>query len=1157
MCFRPDLSSFASALVFVVLLVSSDCVFGQNDFADWPAGVLAREKLSSERSYDYEFADISVSTLQTWLGRIGVELPIELDGDLAGWVWVQRSKDGWFDFSNYRVEGEVSSPELKIDNWSVNEAKVRFGFAGGNWYVGELAGVLQSPSDQSQIGIASANAKILTATTSLIELDAKIDHIDLRSLLQSFGIDIGMTNSKGSVLLKGKSAIANASDLSKWEATSVLKLDDVAVPWIELPGRVFAQVALTDGAWKLTKGRVAVAGQDLTLAATGRLDAGLPFELSLSGRNIDTNQLLHQLKQQEFAEQMRGAIKLDAKANGSQAKGIESATAAVQSDRLIVREQAIKQLTVRAGYTPGELQLNVDSAIFAGGTVSGNAAWPDLMQVARGIPATARLDVKDLDLEQLVWLDLPVQVRGRATGQVEFATEARDKMHDWSSAGSLQIVDLEAAGTSFGLSQVKWNKNPNVDELAGTVSVSRGKGYLEADIETKLEDRPGSLLRATAPIDYRAKGQLKDYVIVARYDDAPSKEIPIRAIGSFDVSGTSANWLERGSAQFSHSAAMWGDRMLTLESADLSFTADEFRLERFRLLDPNGRVAGAAIFRRDNVGEHLLRLRVVDVEINPYLSSFVPGELSSLGGVLAIELELRKDATSNNLFENWNGQWRGNLHKLSFKGQPIGQLDLSGNIVERILSAEVVGQLLGGVANAKLRFPMSILDEQPSAGAEPGTLQLQLGKLQVKQLAALFFQQQNAAGFDGTATVQLSVEGSSADDLAITTKIDMPMLMQNRRVLAREIKAALRFSANTLLVDRVSGGFAGGRIDARGQLQFGNEGSSQLISGGKINFVARRLDASSIVAIADPAYAEYFSGAVNYQGTATFHRGIQMRGIATVNKGDLLGFPIQVARGEVRTELSPEFEFRQLVSNDLHGTAIGGPFAAELAIKGGNHFALKTSGQVTRGKLEQLSQALGFQQIVGSGTFNGNFALQSQQIESLNAITGGLRIDFEGGDVKSIPIISSLERFVPLAQFASANIESGRLDAKLGQGQLRIIELILTSKAFVLAASGSASLDATKLDIDAAIQTGGGIQQRLAQNAIDLWLLGSVPQLAAITELNELIRNRSLFVHIGGSPSIPVIQAKTGQTAAKVFLQNFGRGQLGATPLGNTPLINQ
>ncbi len=1141
---------FLSVFVVTISVGWSESAVGQDapqDYQDWPAGVEARRDLSRKRSYDYEFSRISVQTLQTWLGRIGIEIPVDLDGELSGWVWVQRSANGWLDIGNYKLEGEIRSPDLKIDKWLIKEARVRFGYAGGNWYVGKISGEFRSVGGGSSIGIADANAKILTASNSVVEIAAKVDRIDLKALLGSFGLEIDIENSGGSVSLVGAVPIANISDLSKWKASAEVAVDDVVLPWIESRGKAFASLKLDDAKWEVTDSRVKVAGQDVKLAGTGVLNADLPFELSLVSSDIDASQLLRQLKNPDLAKQLDGSIQLTAKVDGTQSRGIAHAVATIESAFLDVRSQPIKNLKVVADYTPARIQLDIATAELAGGTVGGFAAWQNANDVIRGIPSEAALKIKTVELDDLVLVELPIPIGGQASGVLSFGTKKRDGLDDWNSSGQLQVDSFKAAGTGFGDAKLAWTKELNSGELLGNVNLHQGNGSIVSNVSVEFDNQPGSTMRATTLRQYRAEGQLKSYDFVARIGTGPAGVIPMRLLGRFDISGSPAEWLEQGEATLSNSLAKIGDRLLRLELMDVSFNESEYRVERFRLLDPDGRIAGAASLRRDNAGEHLLRLRLIDVPLNTYLERIVPTSLSSFDGVASLDFELRKNAASDDLLCDWTGGMRGNLSSLKYKGNAIGELDFQGDIDDDLVTANVDGQIIGGVAKGTLILPLSVFDKTPASNSVPARTEVKIASVQAQRLAGLLFESPLARKIAGSISVEFSAAASSYSNLEVVGKIQLPLIKYQSNTIARDLTANLRYSGNKLSVARLSGGFAGGRIDAQGYLKLDQEDISTL-GGGRINFVAQRLDANRLVSIVDSDYAKHYEGSLDYRGTAVYHRGIQLAGSATARNAKLFGIPIQVARGKLRTEFTKLGGFSRAVSRDLHGSAVGGSFAAALDIRRGTKYTLKTSGNVSRGKLEQLGRAIGFERIVGSGVFNGSFDLSSNQIQSIRALTGGLKIDFENGDVNSIPLLSSIDRFVPLSQFGSTDIENGRLNARVGQGQLRISDLIVNSNAFLLAANGNAALDGSRLDLDLVVQTGGGVQQQLTLNAIDRLLLFSVPQVAAVSELNELIRNRSVFLHVAGSTSRPVIQPKTAQTAAKAFVENLGREILGTSP---------
>jgi len=1139
----PLLFAFAACNVFAIAAQA------QSEESDWPAGVAPREELSDERSYDYNFTGISVRTLQIWLGRIGIEIPVDLDGELSGWIWAQRSDKSWFNFSEYRIEGEIRSADLGIDQWRVADASVRFGFADGNWYVGKIAGELRSPEAQSLVGIVSADAKILTVAKSEIELNAKIDSVQLGPLFRSLGIDVAINNAGGSVSFEGTVPISSVSNPAKWRVSAKLELTDVALPWVETPGNAFASVKLADGTWNLSEGRIGVGEQLLSVAGKGKLDAELPFELSAAGRDIDISQLVRQLKNYDLAEHVAGTVRMDAKVVGNGSTGIQRATAAFLSEQLVVKTQQIKQLDLQGTYPPEAISLDIASAELAGGSVKGSAKWLDVTRLIRGIPASANLEIQQLLLEELGWIQIPVSIRGRATGDFEFETKTRDDLDDWSSQGRLKIDGLETAGTKMGEANLEWNKTQTANQLNGKLAVRQGQGSLRSNIKINLVDESGATIRATQFRDYRADGQLENYDLKVQYGGTGSDSIPIRAVGSFDVSGSLDNWLEQGKASLSSSIAMVGDQLLRLELADVSFNKNEFRIQRFRLLDQNGRVAGAASIRRDGTGEHRLRLRVVDFELGPFVDRVAPKQLETLKGMATVELELTKAAVAEEILEGWRGSLQGRLVDLNFQGQSVGELEFVGRIADRTLSTSIKGQLLGGVSVASLSLPLSFLQKKSQANPELSNLQIQVTRFQARRLAGIFFDRRFANRITGVSSIKLTAEGASLENIVARLRLDVPAVMLNRMMLTRDLTVQLRYADNNVFVERLAGEFTQGRIEIKGQLKF-DEAEFAKLRSSRINFLAQSLDIHSLVGLFSPGYASYYAGKASYRGTAIYHQGVQLNGSLSIKNGMLFGIPIQNAKGDLTTQFGINGGFQKIVSRDLRGTGVGGKFDAKLLIQKQNQFTLNTSGKLTRGKLDQISQAFGFQQIVGSGTFDSSFNLQSRQIDSLNALTGSVQVDFEDGDVKSIPILSSVDRFVPLVQFASTKIENGRMNARIGQGQLRIIDLTLFSDAFWLAADGRVALGGSSLDINAVLQTGGGVQQSVAQSLFQQSLLGVAPQVAAINQLNEMIRNRSIFLHVGGTTSIPVVQAKSGQTAAKAFLQNLSRNAL-AIPITN------
>ncbi len=1145
---------------------STDPIYAQQ-IPDYPVGLVPRSALSADKSFDYDFDNISAPTLQRWLDRVGVELPVELDGALSGWVWVERDQS-WFDVAGFRVEAAITSPLLNISDWKVEEAQLRLGYVNGTWYVGSLSGTVRSPIDAALIGQFNSNAKISTGEDAVSEVDVNIGQVRLKPLLTALGVDADVDNDNGTLTLNATIPMSTAQEVGTWTATGDVSITKFTSNFIQSPGNTSAALSLSEGTWEINKGLIDVALQKVNFSGTGQLTNELTYRLNVDADAINAAELLQQIGQPELAAKLSGFATLNASVAGDQTTGITSAVAQVDSKTLTLLDQAVSDLIASAEYTATGTKVEIETATLAGGTVKGALAWTAWDEIVEGLPRTANLTINGVELSQLQILK-EYGVRGITTGKINIQTitakqddtqtisqqtDDQSREYDWTGSGDLKINTLAIGETNFGQTRLEFRRRDAKSDLTADVEVANGSGSVKANVSAKLSlnrGKGGVRLRGTEIESYSASGNLNNYDLVARIDNGGRTVIPARVQGSFSVRGSQTNWLGSGAANLSDSVLKISDRRLRIELAELTFNADEFRVSELRLLDAAGRVSGAGIIQRQNAGDHLLRLRISNLELGHYFSTFattLPVALRTLNATAAIDIELTKPAFETALTDRWKGNWDGALTKLTLKGQSLGELSTVGSIDEEGLQTRLKGKLLGGSLDATLQLPKSQRDKKTQP---PFRFLATASDLEIRKLVAALTNPTQGKRFVGRLSTKIAASDSATESIEIDAELKLPRLVHDQKVLARDLTAKLKWKDDIVSIERAAGGLAGGVFEARGRLKLSNDDGVKLV-GGHLNLAARQLNAHRIVKAITPQYAGYYAGEVSYRGSAHYRRGIELSGSAKVKDGSLFGLPIQLGRGNVRASFSADGAFKRIVSNDLHGTALGGHFEAGLKITGGSNFTLATNGRIVRGHMEQLSRGLGFEQIAGAGQFDGRFDIESSRIESIDALLGSLEMQFNNGDVKSIPLLSSLNRFVPLTQFASTDIESGSLHAQLGQGQLRISDAMLNSKAFVIAANGTASLDGFGLDLNAVMQTGGGVEQRITQNVLNRLILGSIPQVALISQVNELVRNRTIFVHIGGSPGRPVIQAKPGKILLRAFLQNFSRGVTGDIPvIGN------
>lgn len=1188
------------ASLFLLPLIAQRSIMGQETRGTdaWPAAVVAKNTLPTERSYNYDFNEVDVSKLESWLKWFGYELPAKFSGNVSGWLWAQRSANGWFDLAGYRLEGEIESPQLLIESWTLEQARLRFGYVEGVWYVGRLSGsVAKKGSDQS-IGQASLVARLPLAAPRTVRISGSISQVQLQPLLDAYGLNIAITNQSGKLTLRGDVPLGAVDDIGSWSLNGELdiagiELADVAdVPQLNIT----SPLELDAGRWSIAGAQCVVAQQILRVDAQGDIargesgtlsDARLPYTATFNSDRVDLAKLRSSFRNLTLDDQaIEGIGSLSGQVSGSFAQGLEKVSAALRSPQIIAAGETLDDVELLAGLqiadgNPLGLSINLKSARLAGGTVHGQIAWNDLAKIGQELPTRVDLNIIRMDLGRLQSTAIPVSTRGlfsgTADGQLRFEFDKQQVPLDWSGQLRLRIRELRVAGNAVG-----------------DVYLSGSKVYAKRQLQLQLRDAQSTFsLHATGelqrPTDetslalqlssYSVTGELHDYrtrLALAEPLGPQFTSVPIAASGQFKFAAKIQSMLDKpedywptsGSVTFDHLSGSLAEHTFTLEDSLLNIRPNAFRLERFRLvINPNRsggqaessgqvpagqqRVVGSALIRRNAQGEHLLNLRMSELEIAPYVTAFAPQDLQGLSGRVQGEARFQKSATMSSWVTNWTGKLDGQVRELRFGEVPLADLDFNGNFRPEQLSLHLDGSLLGGDLDARLELPSRQLESllngtglvQPvsTAAVNSNESKIELdGTLQavkLDRLMSLFFGQRMGVRYAGVANLTINATSGLGRTPMIEAMVDIPSFYFERRSLAQRLRGVVIFEDGELRIKQLSGGIAGGRIDVVGSLQTSDPG--KLV--GDFQFGTAQLQIPSMAAWVAPDKADQFEGRFSYTGRALIGDEISFSGAARLRDAFVMKLPIQDLRSQLHILFSRSGRFHELFARGIRGKALGGLLAGEAHLHGDSRYELSSTVQIGSGKIDQLSRALGFEHIIGTGTFDAQASFRSDDVLKFSALAGPLQIDFRRGDAQSVPILSDIGRLLPVFQLSSTDISSGRMNALIGQGQLNIQGVTLSSEAFSLIGDGRASLTSGGLDINALVSTGGSIERQIAQSASRKLMVVFLPQLALLGELNDLIQNRTVYLHIGGTPSHPIIQPQLGPTLGRALLQNVSR----------------
>ena len=1146
---RRPLQSNLAAFVLVFLLLAEPALSdpklaSQEDAATWPAGQVERSQLSTERATDFEFSDVDVANITGWLKWLRVELPVTIRGELAGWLWAQRSSQGWLRLGDYRIEGEITSKQLTVEDWLVDDATVRFGYADGTWYVGNLTGTVRQEGREQPIGKVAAAAKLATAGGQQISLKGKIGPVDLSQLLQAFDLEVDLGQGQGDLVFEGDVPLTSFTDLSRWNAQTVLEVAGVQLggsPPVELS----AQASLKEGLWLVPDGRLGVGQQSIPFTGSGRLDADLPFQLAVVPTLVGLSELVGDAGFTTLAKELAGAVEISADLNGTAISGLQHANAKIMASRLNIGPLPLEAVDLTAEYESSDddrstrFEIGLGSVQIAGGWLKGQAGWTGNMSLSHGWPGSAELSFGDINLQLFDGIFGIPPLAGKARGNLDWQTQQINDAWAWSLKSSLDCAQFQVAEVAVGDTQLSLAKR--FDSDTAELGLSSSQGGINADLEVQLASVPDSSLLHTQFSEYLAKGKVTAFRSAIPLGSQAESRAPFVVSGGFELQGETGKLLNRGEARLESLQMQLGQETLDLDTAHLLVSPSEFRLASFRVCGSQGRVAGAGRFSRDGSGQHLLNLRVAEVQVEPYVRLLPLRELRGTQGLVSFEMKLSKSGTIRSLSKGWTGECTGAVQDITYRAVSVGQLQLDGQVADETISANLSGSLLSGDVKVRGQLPVATFQaEKHDLQSTPLELNARLSKLDLQRLHRLLGGSRLLPVISGLASVELRGAGTEVDNFELRTEVNLPRLDYGRRTVGKDLRLMASYQAGKLQVQSLRGELVRGRIEAAGLLRFDSSDLSRPPSG-SLQFDASQLQVAELVGLLFPEFANQFSGTANYRGRIRVGPTLSISGAAHASQVSAFALPLQQLRGTLGLSLAADGSLESLVSSDLHGTAIGGRIAGAVQLRGGASYQLDASARISGGRLDQLSEGLGFSHIVGTGRFDSRVELRSKRISSLNALSGAVSVDFGQSDAQSLPLLSDLGAYAPLLTLASTDITGGTLHAKIGGGQLRIQDLFLNSNAFWLVADGQVGLADSRLDLNALLQTGGGLEQQLANSGLRKAAVLLLPQAAAVAQISDLLSNRSLYFHIGGNANKPVIQARLAQTASRLLLDSVRR----------------
>lgn len=1141
-------------------------------------GVLERSALPTARALDYDFDDVQIATILGWLRRIGVEPPVALGGRVSGWVWAQAPARGWWRLSDYRVEGELTSPLLDIDRFSIRTAQVRFGYRQGLWTVGRALGQIESrlqaaesrtaaseqPSgaDRRVLGQANLSGQLPMSATAAAHFQGTLQRVGLPELLASLGLKDNLPSGIAQGTFAVDTAVAQLSQPLKWRAQGHIRADQVRLG--ELPPTDFeTDWQLADAQLALTGGRAMLLNQTLQLAARLQLTDQFAWNVQLPQQSLTLSPDLYQALQlpTEADALPAGVVQLAGNSAGQLAPWGAEYHLNLASNQLVWFRNALANLSARLSLTADGVRIEQLTTQVAGGSLSGEGRWP----VEPTSPVTVDLNYQQLDLSQLsAPVELPA-MQGIVSGSARATLDS-------SQLQNLNSAAVDVAGTGAGVRIAQWGfgrieytlaKQPHSDAIAiGLKDAGTGRRWAaagtlrpmattDAPVDQAANRPPTASASpaASAPAAAEPSAQGWAYDIQAhanRLDlsfaelvrllnlsDNPPELIQfVLATGQVTMRGDTAAGLAATTFDLSNVTALQrGGGTWAVGSLAGRTSPTLVQIDRGDFQIGGGTVHVETTWNFKDEGTDRLRLLLERFSLSAVRSWDLIAVPKNIEGVARADIDVQRPAGGNqSLLAGWIGALDVAVDDFVYRGQPVGSLRASGQLGPEKWDTQVVGDVFEAPLSGNLEIG---IDQQPSwsVAAVRGSLTWLGGA--AERLLALWQSRDQAAQWRGLANVRAEIDWQRDGEKTGFVRVEVPQLAYQGRPIARAVAIDAALNGDQLRLVRFEGGVGGGRVDVSGAYDFRTGQAQGLIVD------LQRISLEEAVHLIDPKMSLDVTGRADVRARVRIVDGVSMHGSVRLRDALLYKVPVDEAHSDFELSTSPNYSTTRLRARNVRGRAFGGRLDGELDAHVGTRKTFSSRVRIERGEVELLSQWAGTSSVVGRGKFDAAMAIGAARFESTRDLQGRLDFSFEDTDARTLPVADQLARFVPLFGLPSTEFERGRMVGFISRGDLRMRSLALWGPQLSVLGNGNIGLGSGRLDLQLVVRVGGGLSQQIASSYLSQLAATSIPPVELLLQINRLVANRAIFLRVAGTASKPVIQPQTGRIIEQALLRTL------------------
>ena len=439
-------------------------------------------------------------------------------------------------------------------------------------------------------------------------------------------------------------------------------------------------------------------------------------------------------------------------------------------------------------------------------------------------------------------------------------------------------------------------------------------------------------------------------------------------------------------------------------------------------------------------------------------------------------------------------------------------------------SAEKALEKIPLIAEAKLTdFPVDVLKELIELPAELRSLQGNLSARLNRGVPML--------------------DGHKICDVTCT----LENLQLNRVRLSDQISSEITVQKDRASLTRIEGSLADGRLSGRAEVSLSTNPS------GTFEFAANRMSLRRLGNAVGQNQMLSGSGTVLVRGRL----GQQISGRADLklDNGVLAGLSVREAKFPIDWSYSQPSRLARWQCRAGVVSLAGGKVRVSSEGSYGSSLNMTTEARIERVDTSKLLVG----KSVGAGTITGVVNLNAKRARSPKQLTGRFDFDLVNPKALELPVLNQLPTVVSLTPYRPGiGEDGGYVVGHIAGGLLHVDQLAIVQNNIQVLMNGDVTQEG-RLDFDVTVNTNAsGPADQLLELANTSLMLAAPAPVALIAKANDLLKDRVVNVHVGGTATRPKIQLRPGkqigQNAVKFFLSSTLGSQVAEIATRRSPI---